>query len=241
MSSGGSILTIIGNTLGQLLRGLLGRKSTGATPETKSTVRTAPKPKAQVKPKAKSTAKPKAPQASIKPESPRSSTRGGDVLAAHREELQARERLLEGEPSPGQLGASATLEIAPPAAGDVFIAYAPDKDGAPDAGEIVWTWIPYDEADGRGKDRPVLVIANQGAGRVLVVRLTSKSHDGERDFLSIGSGSWDSQGRESWVDIDQVYSVHEHGMRREAATLDRQRFSQVAGVLQARYGWRTKG
>lgn len=160
-----------------------------------------------------------------------------DVLAAHQDELQARKRLLDGEPSPGQLGRSATVEIAPPAADGVVIAYAPDKDGDPDAGEIVWTWIPYEEADGRGKDRPVLVIANQGGGRVLAVRLTSKSHDGERDFLSIGSGAWDSQGRESWVDIDQVYSVHADGMRREAATLDAQRFAKVAAVLQARYGW----
>ncbi|MGO8609651.1 type II toxin-antitoxin system PemK/MazF family toxin, partial [Rhizobium johnstonii] len=81
-------------------------------------------------------------------------------------------------------------EINPPAPGDLRITYAPDKDGAPDAGEIVWTWVPYEENDGRGKDRPVLVIGRDGAERAYAVRLTSKSHDGDRAFMSIGSGAW---------------------------------------------------
>jgi hypothetical protein len=72
---------------------------------------------------------------------------------------------------------------------------------------------------------------------VFAVKLTSKSHEGDRDFLSIGSGPWDGQGRESWVDIDQVYRVHDEGLRREAAALDRERFAQVATVLHRRYGW----
>ena len=55
------------------------------------------------------------------------------------------------------------------------------------------------------------------------VRLTSKPHDGDRDFLRIGTGPWDSQGRPSWVDIDQLYSVHVDGMRREASALDLER------------------
>lgn len=137
----------------------------------------------------------------------------------------------------GAQGDSVTREINPPAPGDLRITYAPDKDGAPDAGEIVWTWVPYEENDGRGKDRPVLVIGRDGAERAYAVRLTSKSHDGDRDFLSIGSGAWDAQGRESWVDIEQVYSIHKGGMRREAAVLDLTRFARVARALQLRYGW----
>ena len=84
--------------------------------------------------------------------------------------------------------------------------------------------MPYAENDGRGKDRPVLVIGRQDAERVYAVRLTSKAHDGDRDFLAIGSGAWDAQGRPSWVDIEQVYSVHSDGMRREASALDLDRF-----------------
>ncbi len=97
--------------------------------------------------------------------------------------------------------------------------------------------MPYEENDGRGKDRPVLVIGRQSAERVYAVRMTSRARDGDRDYLSIGSGAWDSQRRESWVDIEQLYSVHDDGMRREAAVLDRERYDRVASALIARYRW----
>ncbi|MFT4135201.1 type II toxin-antitoxin system PemK/MazF family toxin [Microbacterium sp.] len=133
---------------------------------------------------------------------------------------------------------SSTIEVAPPRRDGLRITYAPAlQDGDPDAGEIVWTWVPYDENDGRGKDRPVLVIGRQDAERVFAVRLTSKAHDRDRDFLSIGTGPWDGQGRPSWVDIEQLYSVHADGMRREACALDRERFARVAAALHERYGW----
>ncbi|MEZ3161001.1 type II toxin-antitoxin system PemK/MazF family toxin [Microbacterium sp. BWT-B31] len=142
-----------------------------------------------------------------------------------------------GTGEPGRSGVAATVEITPPGPRALQIQYAPDHDGDPDAGEVVWTWVPYAENDGRGKDRPVLVIGRQDAERVYAVRLTSKSHDGDRDFLSIGSGPWDSQGRPSWIDIEQVYSVHADGLRREAAALDLERFVRVAAALHERYGW----
>lgn len=140
-------------------------------------------------------------------------------------------------PGPGSAGATATVELDPRTIRGLRIGYAPRRDGAPDAGEVVWTWVPYAERDGRGKDRPVLVIAAQSADRVYAVKLTSKSHDGDRDFLALGTGPWDGQGRESWVDVDQLYSVHVDGVRREAAALDRNRFARVAGVLERRFGW----
>jgi hypothetical protein len=128
--------------------------------------------------------------------------------------------------------------VAPPQAGALTLAYAPERDGDPDAGEIVWTWVPYAENDGRGKDRPVLVIARQSRDRVYAVRLTSSPHDGASGFIPLGTGEWDGQGRPSWVDIGRIYSVHVEGMRREAAALDRKRFLTVAKALNARYGWR---
>ncbi len=139
---------------------------------------------------------------------------------------------------PGSSGPTATVEIEPPGPDGLTITYAPDVDGDPDTGEIVWTRVPYDERDGRGKDRPVLVIAREDADRVLVVRLTSKAHDGERDYLAIGAGPWDAAGRPSWVDVEQIYRVHREGMRREASVLDLDRFTRVAAALQSRYGWR---
>lgn len=130
-----------------------------------------------------------------------------------------------------------TIEIRPDQVRDLRLAYAPQRDGDPDAGEIVWTWVPYAENDGRGKDRPVLIIGRHSAQRVYAVKLTSKSKDGDREFLPLGAGPWDAAGRESWVDLDQLYSVHVDGMRREAAALDLDRFTRVAAVLQRRYGW----
>jgi hypothetical protein len=150
------------------------------------------------------------------------------------EQLQ---RAARAEGSPGRSAGAETIEVDPPVADALRITYAPSLDGDPDAGEIVWTWVPYAENDGRGKDRPVLVVARQSDDRVYAVRLTSKSHDGDRDFLPIGSGPWDSRGRPSWVDVDQLYSVHVDGMRREASELDLDRFVRVADALHRRYGW----
>jgi len=141
------------------------------------------------------------------------------------------------EAVPGRYGGTATREIDPPRKTELRITYKPVRDTDPDAGEIVWTWVPYVERDGRGKDRPVLVIGRRDADTVYAVKLTSKAHDGQRDFLPIGSGAWDTQGRPSWVDIDQFYLVHRDGMRREAAALDLEQFVRVADALHRRYGW----
>jgi len=133
---------------------------------------------------------------------------------------------------------TATVEVSPSTVRDLTISYAPRQDARADAGEIVWTWVPYAERDGRGKDRPVLVIAPQSRDRVYAVKLTSRSHDGDREYLPIGSGGWDPQRRPSWVDLDQLYSVHTQGLRRQGAALDTARFARVADALHARYGWR---
>ncbi|WP_396654431.1 type II toxin-antitoxin system PemK/MazF family toxin [Microbacterium sp.] len=137
----------------------------------------------------------------------------------------------------GRTPGSETVRIDPERVRDVSVGYSPSRNGLPDSGEIIWTWVPYEENDGRGKDRPVLVIGRQSADRVYAVRMTSTRHDRDRDFIPVGSGGWDSQGRESWVDIEQLYSVHDDGMRREAAVLDAGRYGRVVQALIGRYGW----
>ncbi len=132
-----------------------------------------------------------------------------------------------------------TERIGEPSRATVRLAYAPQRDGAADAGEIVWTWVPYEENDGRGKDRPVLVIARQDAEHVFAIRLTSHPHPDDTRYLALGAGEWDGQRRESWADLSQLYRVPDHALRREAAALDIQRFTTVARALQARYRWRT--
>ncbi|MFD5508434.1 type II toxin-antitoxin system PemK/MazF family toxin [Streptomyces sp. NPDC127051] len=101
------------------------------------------------------------------------------------------------------------------------------------------TRLTFEENDGRGKDRPVLVVAREAGGRTLLaVQLSSKRHDNDREWVPIGTGPWDGAGRESWVDVDRVLRVHEDGMRREACALDRGRFQLVVNRLRERYGWR---
>ena len=117
------------------------------------------------------------------------------------------------------------------------VLYAPDPDGAADPGEIVWAWVPFEEDAGRGKDRPLLVVGRAG-GELLGLMLSSQhKRDGEPGWVAIGSGAWDREGRESFVRLDRVLEVAEHGIRREGAVLSRDRFERVADELRGRYGW----
>lgn len=143
----------------------------------------------------------------------------------------------DGPMSPGQSGPGATVEVDPRRLQGVRLGYAPSHDGEPDPGEIVWTWVPYEENDGRGKDRPVVIVAAAATGGYLAVQLTSKPHDGEHDFVSLGDGDWDAQGRPSWARIDRVFRVRAGGMRREAAALDAARYMKLTAALADRYGW----
>ncbi|MRX45014.1 type II toxin-antitoxin system PemK/MazF family toxin [Agromyces sp. Q22] len=149
----------------------------------------------------------------------------------------SRPRTDDGEDWPGRRGPSATTELDPAAVRRVRFAYAPERDGEPDPGEVVWTWVPYEERDGRGKDRPVVVVAAGSEGRFLAVQLTSRPQDGNGDAVALGAGAWDGEGRPSWVRIDRVFLVHTEGMRREAASLDAERYGRVVDALATRYGW----
>lgn len=88
---------------------------------------------------------------------------------------------------PGRTGPTATSEADPRDVGPVRTSYAPDRDGDPDPGEIVWTFVPFEENDGRGKDRPVLVVAREEAGTLLAVQLSSKQHDQDREWVALGA------------------------------------------------------
>lgn len=112
--------------------------------------------------------------------------------------------------------------------------YSPSPDGNPDPGEVVWTWVPYEEDFSRGKDRPVLLVGHDGDW-LLGLMLTSKDHSRDsadearygRRWLDIGSGLWDSKGRESEVRLDRVVRVDPTAVRREGAVVDAALFAQV--------------
>lgn len=117
------------------------------------------------------------------------------------------------------------------------VAYAPDLDGSADPGEIVWAWVPFEENDGRGKDRPLLVVGRGGTDLLGLMLSSQDKHAGDPDWVSVGSGAWDREGRESFVRLDRVLEVGEHAIRREGAILDRDRFDRVAARLRSDHGW----
>lgn len=119
------------------------------------------------------------------------------------------------------------------------LVYAPERDGMADAGEIVWTWVPFEEDPTQGKDRPLLVVGRKG-GRLHGLMLSSQSPDERerQDWLPVGSGPWDREGRDSHLRLDRLFEFDEVDIRREAAVMDEALFWKVAAVLRERYGWR---
>jgi hypothetical protein len=104
------------------------------------------------------------------------------------------------------------------------VEYTPDLDGDADPGEVVWTWVPYEDDPTKGKDRPVVIIGRTG-GDLAGVPLSSKNHG--RGGVPVGSGAWDRSGRPSYAKVDQLIVVRANDVRREGAVLPRERFDDV--------------
>ncbi|WP_350003209.1 type II toxin-antitoxin system PemK/MazF family toxin [Pseudarthrobacter sp. WHRI 8279] len=156
-----------------------------------------------------------------------------------------------GHPSPGRAtpasgngqaggGAAAATTYPGDFHGKFTVRYAASPDGEPDPGEVVWAWVPYEEDHSRGKDRPVLLVGRNG-GYLLGLMLTSRDRvpdtAASADYVDIGVGGWDRQGRPSEARLDRVLQLRPDGIRREGAVLDRNRFERVASSLRRRHGW----
>ena len=115
--------------------------------------------------------------------------------------------------------------------------YAPQLDGQADPGEIVWTWVVYEDDPHQGKDRPVLVVGRESRTLFGLMLSSQQDRDGQRHWLALGTGAWDREHRPSWVRLDRVLTMREDCIRREGAILDRARFDRVCQALRAGYGW----
>ncbi|MBB3083482.1 type II toxin-antitoxin system PemK/MazF family toxin [Geodermatophilus sabuli] len=123
---------------------------------------------------------------------------------------------------------------------DVELGYAPRDDALPDPGEVVWAWVPFDEGDGRGKDRPVLVIGRRGPDLVGLM-LSSQDHDRDaadearfgRRWIDVGSGAWDPQSRPSEARLDRLLLVPSGAARRIGAALGRRPFDEAVAAVRA--------
>jgi hypothetical protein len=134
-------------------------------------------------------------------------------------------------------GRPVTRNSAPTAHRARKLVYSPDLDGRADPGEVVWTWVTYEEDPSRGKDRPVLVVGRDHATLLGLMLSSQETHAADRDWVGIGSGSWDYDGRPSWVRLDRVLDVPEESIRREGAILERAVFDVVAARLRRDYSW----
>lgn len=117
------------------------------------------------------------------------------------------------------------------------IVYTPIKDGLPDPGEIVWTWVPYEDDHSQGKDRPALIIARDGRW-LLGLQVSSQDRDFSyeesqgRYWMDIGPGPWDGKGRDSEVRLNRIIRLEPDKVRRIGAIVEPELFNNVArGVL----------
>lgn len=141
----------------------------------------------------------------------------------------------KGQASPGQFGATATRDLPTSEIQRLKPRYDPKPDGLVDPGEIVWTWVPYAENNGQGKDRPVLIIARIDAHSTAGCYLSTKEHHG---FVSIGTGPWDRSGRESFVSPERILKINNDGVRREGQVLAQQTFDRAVTAISRQHGIR---
>lgn len=124
--------------------------------------------------------------------------------------------------------------------GGIDVSYAPERDGDADPGEVVWTWVAYEDDASQGKDRPVLILGWDGP-QLAGVQLSSKDHsdrDDAREWVAVGTGGWDPKARASWADASRLLRVSPAAVRREGSALDENRFRTVLARVVELHGWR---
>ncbi|WP_304192897.1 type II toxin-antitoxin system PemK/MazF family toxin [Rothia mucilaginosa] len=174
---------------------------------------------------------------SRKDESPQRESRQGEARTSGSSEPKP------SAPKPSSANSSAPKPSAPASTGVsdgsdypgdyrdmINFEYSPSLDGDADPGEIVWTWVPFEEDHSQGKDRPVLLVGRDGE-YLLALMMTSKDHNNREhadpNYLDIGSGPWDPQGRASEVKLNRVIRVRPDAMRREGAIMPEDTFRLI--------------
>lgn len=118
--------------------------------------------------------------------------------------------------------------------------YSPHDDNRADPGEVVWTWVPFEEDHAQGKDRPVLVIGTDDPW-LLALQLTSQDHDHDaeqearagRYWLDIGTGDWDRSGRPSEVRTNRIIRIDPEAVRRTGGRVSEKTFRAVEQAVLA--------
>lgn len=134
-------------------------------------------------------------------------------------------------------GRPVTNSSAPTAHRARRIVYSPDLNGRADPGEIVWTWVAFEDEPHHGKDRPVLVVGRDRSMLLGLMLSSQQRHADDANWVAIGAGSWDDARRPSWVRLDRVLDVPEESIRREGSIVARSVFDMVAQRLRCDYAW----
>lgn len=105
-------------------------------------------------------------------------------------------------------------------------------------GDVVWAQVRFQDRPKESKDRPVLVVGSDG-DHLLVLTLTSRPRDPRhREWLDIGTGTWDPRGRTSWVRLHPYYRLPSNRLRRFGGAVGGETLAVVRRELVTRYGWR---
>ncbi len=118
------------------------------------------------------------------------------------------------------------------------VVYAPDLDGRADPGEIVWTWVVYEDDPTRGKDRPVLVV---GRDRSVLLGPDAVQPGPPRPTTATGSRSAPAAGTTRAGRAGCAWTGCSTCPRRASAARARswtaRTFEVVATRLRAEYSW----
>lgn len=173
------------------------------------------------------------------------------VRTAVRQQRRATEpRRWDSAERPPRRGAAPQSSQTPPPLSDHYpgdyqgmpaVTYAPVPGRRPDPGEVVWTWVPFEEDHTRGKDRPVLLVGRDGEW-LLGLPMTSLDHDRDaaqeaaegRYWHDIGRGPWDPKGRSSEVRLNRVVRIDPRGVRRVSAHVSAATFDAVVAGMRRR-------
>ena len=116
--------------------------------------------------------------------------------------------------------------------------YNPELDGQADPGEVVWTWVAYEDDPRQGKDRPVVVVGRRG--RVLLGPHALQQR-GPRRAARTGSRSAPAPGTASTGRAGCASTGCSRSTRTASVAKGRSstagRFDAVAAVLRRDYGW----
>lgn len=73
-----------------------------------------------------------------------------------------------------------------------------------------------------------------GAYDWAVLVVSSRDRSGDDDWVGIGSGSWDSAGRASFVNPDRMLAVSGSAVRREGAAMTKEQHRTVLAAITGR-------